>query len=644
MSGANPIPRKRILFLLAQASFACALLIASHACYASTPTPSPAPDPLWSTFFGASDHDHAEKVAVDTYGNICVAGSTTSTDFPVTVGAYDTGHNGNYDVIVSRFGPNGNLLWATYLGGGSDEWVRGIETDADLNIYVVGETYSSDFPTTVGAYDTTFGGGHDLFISKFDAGGALMWSTYMGGANSDGAAYWYDDLIALDGSGNFYVTGVTASSDFPTTPGAYDTTLGFYDVFLAKFTEGGGLLWSTLLGGDEEDGGCAIAIDAEGNACLTGWAYSDNFPTTPAAHDSSLDGNNDAFVAKFDSDGGLLWSTYLGGSSADKGYGIAADSSSSVWVFGNTSSNDFPATAGAYDQSYNGGEDTTLTKFASDGTLLWATYLGGSNVDDSAAISLDGYGNAWTLSYTHSSDFPTTVGAYDESHNLSGDAAVSQFGTDGQLKWSSFLGGSSDDFPYDIALASPGVLLLAGDTESSDFPTFGSAYDTTHNGSDDMFATKFILPWPGIVPSDPEVCVGEYLHFTVFLGGGGVWSLLAAPSGGSIASDTGLYQAGATGDTTDAVSYFDGVDTFRTDVSVSWFPRFGGTVGPPTSMDLDGAGVGITDVILLLRCTVGLTTPTADQFAAGDFNCDGTINISDVINCLRVVVGLPPVL
>jgi hypothetical protein len=148
----------------------------------------------------------------------------------------------------------------------------------------------------------------------------------------------------------------------------------------------------------------------------------------------------------------------------------------------------------------------------------------------------------------------------------------------------------------------------------------------------------------GIIPANPEVSVAEYLHFTSTLGDGGIWSLLGAPSGGSIQADTGVYGAGLTGDVTDIVSLSLQTDSATTTVMVATTPRDPGVVGPPTSMDLDGGGVGITDVILILRAVVGLDTPTPEQQAAADFNCNGSVDISDVINCLRIVVGLPPVL
>src|SRR3990170_439256 len=255
---------------------------------------------LYSTFLGGTDDCQVDRlcgdgggfsIAIDAAGSAHVTGVTDSADFPVTPGAFDTSYNGGYfgDAFVAKLDPvGGSLLYSTYVGGGGDEAGHSIALDATGDAYVTGWTNSTDFPVTLGAFDTTLNGVGDAFVAKLDAGGAsLLFSTYLGGAYED-----YAISIAIDAAGDPYVTGWTSSADFPVTPGAFDATLdGQYDSFVTKLATGGAfLLYSTYLGGVEWDGGSSIAIDADGNAHVTGWTGSADFPVTPGAFDTSYNG------------------------------------------------------------------------------------------------------------------------------------------------------------------------------------------------------------------------------------------------------------------------------------------------------------------------------------------------------------------
>jgi hypothetical protein len=330
----------------------------------------------YATFLGGSNWDDGYAIAVDGAGNAYVTGETWSSDFPTTVGAFDTSFDYYSDAFVAKVNATGTgLAYATFLGGGSGDWGYGIAVDGAGNAYVTGGTYSSSFPTTPGAFDTSFNGGRDAFVAKVNPSGtALAYATFLGGSNrNDGWA------VAVDGAGNAYVAGQTSSSDFPTTPGAFDTSHGggtcydgswFFpcpDAFVAKLNPSGtALAYATFLGGSDWDVGL-VAVDGAGNAYVAGMTLSPDFPTTPGAFDTNYNGEEDAFVAKLNPSGaGLAYATFLGGSDWDAGM-VAVDGAGNAYVAGMTLSPDFPTTPGAFDTNYNGEEDAFVAKLAVGG-------------------------------------------------------------------------------------------------------------------------------------------------------------------------------------------------------------------------------------------------------------------------------------
>jgi hypothetical protein len=292
--------------------------------------------------------------------------------FPTTPGAFQTTFAGSYgDAFVSKLNTSGRvLLYSTYLGGSGIDGGTGIAVDSSGNAYVTGDTDSSDFPTTAGAFQTTFGGGNgNAFISKLNAtGSALVYSTYLGGSGPNGD---FGLGLAVDVRGNAYVTGVAQSPDFPTTPGAFQTTYGSAgspfsgDAFISKLnTAGSALVYSTYLGGNRADAGEGIAVDASGNAYVTGFAGR-NLPTTPNAFQTTPGGGGDAFVTKLNGSGSaLLYSTYLGGTRFDSGQGIAVDASGNAYVAGVTDSSDFPITPGVLQTTFGRFDDAFVSKFS----------------------------------------------------------------------------------------------------------------------------------------------------------------------------------------------------------------------------------------------------------------------------------------
>ena len=457
------------------------------------------PTLIYSTYLGGSIWEQGREIAIDGSGNAYVTGITYSSDFPTTPGAYDTSYNGgSWDAFITKLNSAGtDLLYSTYLGGSNDDYGSGIAVDGNGNAYITGMTESGDFPTTPNAYDTTYNGYADAFITKIDSTGTnLIYSTCLGGSNSNDWGF----EIAIDGSGNAYITGYTYSSDFPTTPGAYDTSYngGYGDAFIAKINSTGtNLIYSTYIGGNDSDWGLGLAIDENGAVYVTGWAGSSDFPTTLGAYDTSHNGDNDVFITKIDSTGtGLIYSTYLGGNGDDAGYGIAIDGSGNAYITGYTYSSDFPTIPGAYDTSHNGNSDAFITKINPTGTnLIYSTYLGGSDSEsiygDYPDIVVDINSNAYITGKTMSSDFPITSGAYDTTYNGYADAFITKLNFEGtDLLYSTYLGGSGGDYGYGIAVDGDGDAYVAGMTDSGDFPTTPSAYDTSFNGGIDVFITK----------------------------------------------------------------------------------------------------------------------------------------------------------
>jgi hypothetical protein len=388
-----------------------------------------------ATVFGGSNLEEGMSVALDGSGCAYVTGYTRSADFPVTVGALDSTIDGDSDAFAVKLEPTGDILgYSTLLGGSGADGGRGIAVDGSGRAVVIGFTETVDFPATAGSFDETFNGGTDVYVARLNPlGSALDYATFLGGGLAD-----YGWGIALDDWGRAHLVGYTYSPDFPTTGGVLDTLhSGPSDVFVAKLNPSGSELeYATFLGGNDFDAARSIALDRLGSAHVTGYTFSQDFPVTPGAFDSALDPYDvDAFVAKLTPAGSALgYATFLGGKRVDSGYGITVDGSGSAYVVGFTESVDFPTTPGALDEVHNGGRDIFVTLLDSSGSLLeYSTFLGGSEYDYAWDVVLDGPGGAIVSGYTRSTNFPATVGAFDETHNGAEDVIVTRLCLSGTL-------------------------------------------------------------------------------------------------------------------------------------------------------------------------------------------------------------------
>jgi hypothetical protein len=488
-------------------------------------------DPVlsYSTYLGGSGVQSCEPaqncgdqplgIAVDSKGNAYVTGSTFSDDFPTTPGAHQTtlGAGGTENAFVSKLSADGSsLVYSTYLGGNGQDIGNSIAVDSEFSAYVAGSTTSTTFPTTPIAIQRSLPGTLGAFVTKLRAdGSSLVYSTYLGGSVEQEALG-----IAVDSTGDAYVTGDTKSSDFPVpnAPAGHMLLSGTQNAFVAALNAGGtALVYSMYLGGNESDTGYGIAVYSSGSdvyAYVTGVTSSPTFPVVNQLY-ATLEGPSDAFVAKLDwnsvtSTLTVDYATYLGGEESDSGHGIAVDSSGDAYVTGVTYSTNFP-TANPY-QATNKTPAANGTAFVAElnstgSALLYSTYLGGSSFDSAYGITTDSSGDAYVVGVTGSTDFPTTQGVPYPTHNGAAgvaDAFVTELNPTGTgLVYSTFLGGSGNDFGYGIALDSSGSAYVTGTTASADFPTF-NAVETTNKATSTSsanytgFVAKISSAAPGV--------------------------------------------------------------------------------------------------------------------------------------------------
>jgi hypothetical protein len=473
---------------------------------------------IYSTYLGGSGIDFGQGVAVatDRDGNAYVTGFTNSPNFPTTPGAFQTINQ--IDAFVTKLNRTGSaLVYSTFLGGIGTDFGVGIAVDRDGHAFVTGGTQSPDFPTTEGAFDTSFNGGSDAFVTKLNRDGSdVVYSTYLGGTGLDNDEMGSGD-IAIDPSGRAFVTGTTGSLDFPRTKHAFQReNQGLRDVFVTKLNRrGSALVYSTYLGGAADDRGRGIALpggndhDSRGLAYVTGVTESINFPTTRRAFQPLPGGLSDAFVTALDSRGSdLEYSTYLGGEDRDHGFDIAVDLFGQAFVTGGTNSQEFPTTPGAFQRANRGGFDAFVTKLTPRGSwLVYSTYLGGTadeNTDvlvrRNGGIAIGIFGEAYVTGITGGLAFPTTSNAVQPMYGGANDAFVTRLNWRGSaLRYSSFLGGTGPDFGAAIAVEDDHhrhrhrdsrPAYVTGGTASPNFPTTADAFDQTANGNFDAFVTK----------------------------------------------------------------------------------------------------------------------------------------------------------
>jgi hypothetical protein len=462
-------------------------------------------DPVlsYASYIGGTGGDAVAAVAVDQAGNIYLVGTSDSFDFPITSGTEPKNvlcHTGDgcgtpdeTHAFVMKLDPSGErIIFSTFLQGSADDAGNAIAVDTIGNVYVTGSTASTDFPVTPGAWQPTKPtGSPNAFIAKLSPLGVLAYSTYIGGT---GASFGH--AIAVDGGGNAYVTGSTTAADFPTTAGAAQPQTRDLahrgDAFVTKLNAAGtAAVYSTFLGGQGIEVGLGIAVDETGSAYVAGQTNSADFPAAAGAVRSPGKGLSDAFVVKLSSDGSAwIYATLLGGNDVDAATAIAIDAAHAAYITGYTASADFPSTPGAPQPHLVGSSDAFVAKLNAAGSALeYATYLGGSYGAQGQAIAVDVAGHAYVVGTSGSRDFPVTPQAVQPRLAGRTDAFVSELDNDGsRLLYSSFLGGSETDTGLGLAVNSSGAMIAAGATVTglirpNYFPVTGNALQPRYGGT-----------------------------------------------------------------------------------------------------------------------------------------------------------------
>ncbi len=458
-----------------------------------------------SGFLGGTGDDVASAATVDAAGNVIVVGATAGNGFTL-VNAVQPQYRGAGDAFVTKFSPDGQIVFSTYLGGTAADVASAVSTDSAGNIYVCGTTESTNFPAP-GGYQRGRRGSADAFVVKLDpAGSTVVYGTFLGGTSVDGATG-----IAVDASGRAFVTGATTSGDFPVTSGVVDRDMtGVVDGFVARLSSSGAALEaSTMLGGQGRDGASSIGIDASGNVVVAGVTSSLDFPQIRPVQ-SEFGGLCDGFVTKLNS--GLtsfVYSTWLGGSDVDGVGGMALDSTGAVVVTGATaSSTDFPVRS-AVQSIYGGGFlDAFVARIPpTGGSLDYSTYLGGSDDDRGYRLSVDASGTVAVAGLTASTNFPSVSAGQPAFGGGTFDAFVAQFAPSGSsIRMSTFVGGSVDEAGVGLAITPGGSIVATGETSSPDFPA-STALGSFDGGPADGFIVS-ISAAPQVPPPVVESVSG----------------------------------------------------------------------------------------------------------------------------------------
>ena len=406
------------------------------------------------------------------------------------------------------------LTYASYLGGSLTEYGRGIAVDTQGCAYVTGITTSVDFPVTPGAFQTTYGGNTDAFVTKFASNGAsLIYSTYVGGSGIEA-----DNFISLDTEGCAYITGGTTSTDFPITPGAFQTTAG--RIYVTKLApDGGSLIYSTFLGasGVGNGNGNGITVDSQGHAYVAGYTSDLNFPVTPGAFQTTKFGFQSGFITKFSPDGGsLIYSTYLEGSGQDIINDIAVDAQGYAYVTGSTSSTDFPVTPSAF-QTTSTGSSAFITKLALDGSaLIYSTYLSGSTSSSGHSISVDAFGIACATGNVFGPGFPVTPGAFQTVFPGGLSTFVSKLSPGGDnLIASTYLGGTSNNSNNGGTVDAQGRTYVTGSANLPNFPLTPDVIPSVLDGSTNIYISIFSADLTKLLVS---YCLGSGVGYSIATG------------------------------------------------------------------------------------------------------------------------------
>ncbi len=440
-----------------------------------------------SSYFGGTQQDEIKSVCVDANKNSYILGNTYSTDLPITIGKINDTHSGDYDAFLCKFDSCGILKWCTYFGTSSYDSGEKMTISNDGNIVFCGYTSGVTSHTTAGCFQTVNGGGYDCFITKINPNGNIIWSTYYG---KNGGDFAFE--IKVDNFNNVIIGGTTTSNNLYTTSSSFQQLKqANTDAFIARFDKNGQLKWCTYYGGNSSEDIHALSIDQNYNIIGIGGSYSTNLNTSLGAHQTINDGLLDGYIIKLDSNCTRVFSSYLGGSGIDDLWGNAIDVIGNIYISGHTTSTDFDLTLGAYQTTNNGNYDLFVSKFSPLGNLIISTLLGGSQNEVNTRMILSSPTEITLLGKSDSNDFPMIGSPIQPTKGVSYDAIISKLTTINLIpNWTSFYGGNGDEDTWDCVSINNSNFIFVGGSNSTNYPTSLAAYQSTLNMSIDGMFTK----------------------------------------------------------------------------------------------------------------------------------------------------------
>lgn len=488
------------------------------------------PEIEWATYYGGSNFDQPFGMDIDDNGNIHISGATFSPDLPVTPGAFQDKHKGNDEIFTAKFGPDGQLIWGTFIGSSANDGSTGLALSKGA-VWVCGESRGADFPVTTDAAQSDYKGGTaDAALIKLSREGYRLYATYYG--SSDGCAgdlcgTGYDSFcnMIIDKNGDIVTVGRTTSPVYPVTNNAMNRKRrGVYDATIAKFDPNGGLMYASLFGGSNCEFFEDIAVDENNNYILTGFTNSLDFPATNTQYKNTNGTDYDAIIVKFDDQFNMKWSGCFGGSNEDHSNAVTVCPDGGYVISGQTESANLHVSTGAFQSAKGHGIDQFITKFDQDGNILWSTFLGGQRDEGTLMLGYkagnafcDIGGNIYISGSTTSEDMPVTVDGYQKVFSGDTDSFIAKFNSSGDLSYLTYLGGSYYDKNNNIALDPDGTVYALGITRSANFPVTEGAFMQSINGDADGYLVKFnvcskeAFNYPGTASAENFIYRGDAL-------------------------------------------------------------------------------------------------------------------------------------
>ncbi len=414
-----------------------------------------------NTIVGNDETDQTRGIASSPGGSVYACGITTSTANFATVGAHQYTYGGNDDGYITKINGAGVTQWTTYYGGAYQDYLYSITYDENSgHIYSAGNAFSNTNIGTPGTQEPTSGINTDGFIVKFDTNGTRIWGTYVNGTTY--IQFEGCRSITHDEQGNIYVAGITGSSNMA-TPGTHQTTNGggVHDILVSKYNSAGFRIWSTYFGGSDKESSPVVAYN-DGKLYLSGTTLSTNGIAFNNPFQSAKSADEDAFVAKFDTTGTLVWSTYYGQNALDDARSIAVSDNNDIYISGTTLST-LMSTPGAHQETPGAWEEGFIAKFSNGGNLIWGTYYGGYGSEYLQGISYDNNSQSLYISgITQSSNNIATPGTYQPTLTSSQSGFMAKFTSSGQRLWGSYISNNNVNTQSLCIENGPGNVIYVG--------------------------------------------------------------------------------------------------------------------------------------------------------------------------------------